>query len=91
MNWLLFCCNRLLVLLVLAATVACTHPIEITGSGDISATGNGSSCALEDAPCASVAINDYLATYIAAASDPIAYRQFIERHILDRATASVSA
>ena len=44
---------------------ACSHPLEIVGEGDIGATGNGSSCALEDSPCANLIVGDYNANYTA--------------------------
>lgn len=55
----------LLSLLGLTLLQACTHPLQITGEGDLSATGNGANCALEDAPCNHFVINDYNVTYTA--------------------------
>ncbi|NND66332.1 MAG: hypothetical protein HKN19_01980 [Halioglobus sp.] len=57
----------LLIILGLALLQACTHPLQITGEGDLSATGNGADCALEDAPCNHLVVNAYNTTYTATA------------------------
>lgn len=45
--------------------VACTHPVEITGEGDIQASGDGVACMLEEAPCSAIAVDGYQTTYTA--------------------------
>lgn len=57
--------NTLLVLLGLALLQACTHPLQISGEGDLSATGNGADCAFEDAPCNHLVVSAYNTTYTA--------------------------
>ena len=57
--------SALLLLLGFALLQACTHPLHITGEGDLSATGDGADCALEDAPCNHLVVNDYFTTYTA--------------------------
>lgn len=54
-----------LILVTLLLLASCNHPIDIDGSGDIVAVGNGASCALEDAPCENLIVNAYAASYTA--------------------------
>ncbi len=49
----------------MALLQACTHPLQITGEGDLSATGNGGNCALEAAPCNHLVVQAYNTTYTA--------------------------
>jgi hypothetical protein len=53
--------------LALAALLgACSHPLEIVGSGDITASGSGGSgCSYEDSPCVNYIVNGYNTTYSA--------------------------
>ena len=56
----------LLTLALLALLGACSHPLEIVGSGDITASGSGGSgCSFEDAPCVNYIAHGYNTTYTA--------------------------
>jgi hypothetical protein len=56
----------LLTLALLALLGGCSHPLEIVGSGDITASGSGGSgCSHEDAPCVNYIVNGYNTTYTA--------------------------
>lgn len=59
----LFAPLQILAALVLVAS--CSHPLEIVGSGDITAVGDGSSCTVEESPCANYIIGEYATTYTA--------------------------
>jgi hypothetical protein len=49
-----------------ALAVACSHPLEIIGKGDITASGTGgSSCTYEAAPCPNYIVNAYDTMYTA--------------------------
>jgi hypothetical protein len=52
-------------LLYLSLVTACSHPLEIVGEGDISASTGTNSCTLEDQPCANYVTGDYNVTFIA--------------------------
>ncbi|MCB1688735.1 MAG: hypothetical protein KDI33_09630 [Halioglobus sp.] len=60
------CTRNLPVLAFVLMLVACSHPLEIVGSGDIVASGTGgSSCDYESAPCPNLVVGAYSTTYTA--------------------------
>jgi len=50
-------------LLLPLLVIACSHPLEIEGEGDIG-SGRGNQCTLEQQPCANVVAGDYIRTYV---------------------------
>ena len=48
---------------LLAVLVGCTHPIDITGEGDIRSSSGDNDCLLEELPCEAVALGAYIETY----------------------------
>ncbi len=58
---------RLLLIVMLGALGACTHPLEIVGEGDILSASGERDCLMEDQPCKAVALTEYLETYTAVA------------------------
>lgn len=57
--------KSLLIPLLSLILVACSHPLEIVGNGDILSSTGDNNCALEEQPCANLVIGDYLVTYTA--------------------------
>lgn len=57
--------NRCLPLLLILLLFGCSHPLEITGQGDIVSSTAANDCALEDQPCANYVAGDYRVTYVA--------------------------
>jgi hypothetical protein len=56
----------LFTLALVALLEACSHPLEIVGTGDITASGSGGSgCTYEDSPCVNYIANAYNTTYTA--------------------------
>lgn len=55
-------CAFSLLLPVLA--VACSHPLQIEGDGDIVSAGRTIYCTLEQQPCPNVVTGDYIRTYV---------------------------
>jgi hypothetical protein len=58
--------KTLFTLLLLTFVTACSHPLEITGNGDIGSSTAKNNCTLEKQPCANYVAGDYKVTYFAA-------------------------
>ncbi|MFT5483802.1 MAG: hypothetical protein ACI9GW_002461 [Halieaceae bacterium] len=52
-------------LTLLILITACSHPLEISGEGDINSSSGENDCLLEDQPCANFVVGNYAVTYIA--------------------------
>ncbi|MFK7978175.1 MAG: hypothetical protein AB8C02_18725 [Halioglobus sp.] len=56
---------KLLGLLIILLSVACSHPLEIIGDGDIVSSTGENNCAKEDQPCDNYIVGNYDVTYTA--------------------------
>ncbi|MCB1841368.1 MAG: hypothetical protein KDI09_00260 [Halioglobus sp.] len=57
--------KALLLPLVLGLLAACSHPLEITGEGDIGSSTGANDCTLEQQPCRNQVTGEYAVTYTA--------------------------
>ena len=57
--------KRVVSLLLLIVSTACSHPLEIVGGGDIQSSTDQHNCLLEQQPCANYVVGDYTVTYTA--------------------------
>lgn len=55
----------LFALLALLLLTACSHPLEISGQGDIVSSNGRHNCLLEEQPCTNLVTGDYSVTYTA--------------------------
>lgn len=56
--------KRAFSLLLPVLAVACSHPLQIEGDGDIVSPGRAIYCTLEQQPCPNVVTGDYIRTYV---------------------------
>lgn len=55
--------QKFLLLVAMLALMACDHPLEIHGQGDIFSASSQRNCSLEQQPCSNLAIGNYSETY----------------------------
>lgn len=57
--------KKLFIIFFLALIVGCSHPLEVSGQGDIVSQSGGRDCALEEQPCKNFIAGDYIELYTA--------------------------
>lgn len=56
---------KLFLLVFFPLIYSCSHPLEITGEGDIVSASGTRNCTLEEQPCENVVVHEYVETYTA--------------------------
>jgi hypothetical protein len=67
MNIILAISYRYFLIVAIVFVVGCSHPLKISGEGDIVSSSGTHSCTLESQPCVNFVANDYKETYTAVA------------------------